>query len=67
MNVVLVKKSNGKWQLCINTMGLTKCVSEILIPLHKIDHLVVATSDHEQLIFRMSSLGIIRISMAELN
>ena len=47
-NVVLVKKANGKWRLCID---FTKTCPKDSFPLPKIDLIVEATAGHELLNF----------------
>lgn len=38
-NVVLVKKANGKWRVCINFKDLNKACLGDSYPLHRIDNL----------------------------
>lgn len=42
-NVVLVKKSNGKWRVCIDYTDLNKATPKDYYPLPTIDQLVDAT------------------------
>ena len=51
-NVVVVKKKNGKWRVCIDFTNLNKACPKDSFPLPKIDQLVDATAGYE----RMSSL-----------
>jgi hypothetical protein len=46
-NVVLVKKSNGKWRLCVDFTGLNKAYTKDNFPLPHIDALVDSTSGYE--------------------
>ncbi len=45
-NVVLVKKANGKWQICVDFTNLSKACPKDYYPLPMIDRLVDATSGH---------------------
>ncbi|XP_022849947.1 uncharacterized protein LOC111372035 [Olea europaea var. sylvestris] len=64
-NVVLVKKSNGKWRMCVDYTGLNKVCPKDSYPLPRIDQLVDATSGHERLSFLDAFSGYHQISMAE--
>ena len=46
-NVVLVKKANGKWRLCIDFTDVNKACPKDNFPLQRIDLIVDATADHE--------------------
>ncbi|XP_022851528.1 uncharacterized protein LOC111373252 [Olea europaea var. sylvestris] len=46
-NVVLVKKANGKWRVCIDFTDLNKACPKDSYPLPRIDSLVDSTSDHK--------------------
>lgn len=50
-NVVLVKKANGKWCMCIDFIDLNKACPKDNYFLSRIDQLVDATSRHELLTF----------------
>ena len=50
-NVVLMKKVNGKWRVCIDFTDLNKACPKDSYPLPLIDQLVDATSGHELLTF----------------
>jgi hypothetical protein len=50
-NVVLVKKSNGKWRMCVDFTNLNKACPKDSFPLPRIDLLVDSTSGHELLSF----------------
>ena len=50
-NVVLVKKSNGKWRICVDFTDLNKECPKNSFPLLKIDQLVDSTAGHGLLSF----------------
>jgi hypothetical protein len=50
-NVVLVKKSNGKWRMCIDFTNLNKAFPKDSFPLSRIDMLVDSTAGHGLLSF----------------
>ena len=50
-NVVLVKKANGKWRLCIYFTDVNRACPKDSFPLPRIDLIVDATVDHELLSF----------------
>jgi hypothetical protein len=50
-NVVLVKKSNGKWRMCIDFTDLNKACPKDSFPLPRIDMLVDSTVGHGLLSF----------------
>ena len=62
-NVVLVKKSNGKWRLCIDFTGVNKACPKYSFPLPRIDLIVDATASHELLSFMDAFSGYNQISM----
>ena len=45
-NVVLVKKPNKKWQLCVDFIDLNKVCPKDCYPLPNIDQLVDSTAGH---------------------
>ena len=61
-NVVLVKKENGKWRLCIDFTDINKACPKDSFPLPRIDLIVDATVDHE-LSFMDAFSGYNQISM----
>ena len=49
--MILMKKKNGKWRICINFTDLNKACPKDNYPLPSIDQLVDATSGYELLTF----------------
>ena len=64
-NVVLVKKANGKWRMCVDFMDLNKTCPKDSFPLPRIDQLVDSTAGHKLLMFMDAFLGYNQIKMAE--
>ena len=62
-NVVLVKKANGKWRLCINFTDINRACPKDSCPLPRIDFIVDATVGHELLSFMDAFSGYNQISM----
>ena len=62
-NVVLVKKANGKWRLCIDFTDINKACPKDSFPLPRIDLIVDATADHELLSFMDVFSGYNQINM----
>ena len=62
-NVVLVKKANGKWRLCIYFTDINKACPKDNFPLPRIDLIVDATAGHELLSFMDAFSGYNHISM----
>ena len=62
-NVVLVKKANGKWRLCINFTDINRACPKDSFPLPRIDLIVDATAGHEILSFMDAFSGYNQISM----
>ena len=50
-NVVLVKKANNKWRMCVNFTDLNKACPKDSYPLSRIDQLVDSTAGHRLLSF----------------
>ena len=61
--MVLVKKANGKWRLCIDFTDINKACPKDSFPLLRIDLIVDATSGHELLSFMDAFSGYNQISM----
>ena len=62
-NVVLVKKENGKWRLCIDFTDVNKACPKDSFPLPRIDLIVDATAGHELLSFMDAFSDYNQISM----
>ena len=62
-NVVLVKKANDKWRLCIDFTDINKAFPKDSFPLPRINLIVDATTSHELLSFMDSFLGYNQIRM----
>ena len=62
-NVVLVKKANGKWRLCIDFTDINKACPKDSFPLPRIDVIVDATTGHELLSFMDAFSDYNQISM----
>ena len=62
-NVVLVKKENSKWRLCIDFTDINKACPKNSFPLLRIDLIVEATAGHELLSFMDAFSGYNQISM----
>ena len=50
-NVVMVKKANGKWRMCVDFINLNKVCPKDSYPLPRIDQLVDSTAGHRLLSF----------------
>ena len=62
-NVVLVKKENGKWRLCIDFTNVNRACPKYSFLLPQIDLIVDATAGHELLSFMDAFSGYNQISM----
>ena len=62
-NVVLIKKENGKWRLCIDFTNINKACPKDSFPLPRIDLIVDATAGHELLSFANVFSGYNQISI----
>ena len=63
-NVVLVKKSNGKWRMCVDFTDLNMACPKYDYPLPKIDRLVDSTAGHTLLSFMDANAGYHQIPLA---
>ena len=66
-NVVMVKKSNGKWRICVDFTDLNKACLKDSFPLPQIDQLVDSTAGHKLMTFMDAFLGYNQIVMDEDN
>ena len=64
-NVVLVKKANGKWRMCVDFTDLNKACPKDSFPLPRIDQLVDSTAEHKLLTFMDAFSGYNQIKMAK--
>jgi hypothetical protein len=65
--VVLVKKTTGKWRMCVDFTDLNRACPKDSFPLPRIDLLVDSTSGHELLTFMDAFLGYNQIHMDEVD
>jgi hypothetical protein len=63
VNVVMVKKSRGKWRMCVDFTNLNKACPKNSFPLPRIDLLMDSTSGHELLSFMDAFSGHKQIRM----
>ena len=66
-NVVMVKKANGKWRMCVDFTDLNRACPKDSYPLPQIDNLVDSTTRHELLSFMVAFSGYNQIRMKETN
>ena len=66
-NVVMVKKANSKWMMCVNFTNLNKACSKDSYPFPHIDLLVDSTARHQLLSFMdaFSSYNQIKLDEAD--
>ena len=64
-NVVMVKKANGKWRMCIDFTDLNQTCPKDSFPLPRIDQLVDSTAGHKLLTFMDAFSGYNQIQMVE--
>ena len=64
-NVVMVKKANGKWRICVDFTDLNSACPKDNFPLPKIDQLVDSTAGHKLLTFMDTFSRYNQIQMAE--
>ena len=66
-NVVMVKKANGKWRMCVDFTNLNKACPKDSYPLPRIDQLVDSTAGHKLLSFMDAFFGYGQIRMDEVD
>ena len=64
-NVILVKKANGKWRMCVDFTDLNKTCLKDSFPLPRIDQLVDSTAEHKLLTFMDAFSRYNQIKMAK--
>ena len=64
-NVVMVKKSNGKWRMCVDFTDMNKACPKDSFPLPRIDQLVDSTAGHKLLSFMDAFSGYNQILIDE--
>ena len=64
-NIVLVKKTNGKWRMCVDFTDLNRACPKDSFPLPRIDQLVDSIAGHKLLTFMDAFSGYNQIKMAE--
>jgi hypothetical protein len=64
-NPILVKKKNGKWQMCVDYTSLNKACPKVPFPLPRIDQIVDSTAGCELLCFIDTYSGYHQIKMKE--
>ena len=62
-NIVVVRKKNGKWRVCIDFTDLNKACPKDSFSLHLIDQLVDSSSGHDRLSFLDAFQGYHQIPM----
>ena len=66
-NVVMVKKDNGKWRMCVNFTDLNKACRKDSYPLPRINILVDSITRHQLLSFMDTFSGYNQIKLDEAN
>jgi len=64
-NIILVKKANGKWRMCVDFTNLNKTCPKDSFPLPRIDQLMDFTAGHKLLTFMDAFSRYNQIKMAE--
>ena len=64
-NIVMVKKANGKWRMCVDFTDLNKECPKDSYPLLRVNVLVDFTAQHQLLSFMDAFSGYIHIKMDE--
>ena len=66
-NVVMVKKANGKWRMCMDFTDLNKACPKDSYPLPRIDLLVDSTVGHQLLSFMDAFSGYNHIKLDDVD
>ena len=66
-NVVMIKKANGKWRMCVDFTDLNKACPKDSYPLPRIDQLVDSTAGHRLLSIMDAFSGYNQIRMDEVD
>ena len=66
-NVVMVKKANGKWRMCVDFTDMNKACPKDSYPLPRVDVLVDSTAQHQLLSFMDAFLGYNQIRMDKID
>ena len=66
-NVVMVKKANGKWRMCVDFTNLNEACPKDNYPLPWVDVLVDSTAQHQLLSFMDAFYGYNQIKMNEVD
>ena len=64
-NIVMVKKANGKWRMCVDFTDLNNACAKDSFPLPRIDQLVDSTAGHKLLTFMDTFFGYNQIQIVE--
>ena len=64
-NIVMVKKANGKWRMCVDFTNLNKACPKDIYPFPRIDLLVDSTVGHQLLSFMEAFSGYNQIKLEE--
>ena len=64
-NVILIKKANGKWKMCVDFTNLNKACPKDNFLLPRINQLMYSTAGHKLLTFMDAFLGYNQIKMAK--
>ena len=64
-NLVMVKKTNGKWRMCVDFIDLNKACPKDSYPLMRIDLLVDSTASYQLLSFTDAFSGYNQIKLDE--
>ena len=66
-NVILVKRANGKWRMCVDFIDLNKACPKDSFPLARINQIVDSIVGHKLLMFMDAFSGYNQIKTAKEN